>query len=49
MKASCIQRIALSYMVGFQNYMPTHFVAGKDTGASLKVKVTVQTYAVNWL
>ena len=46
MKVCCSQLITLSCMVRFQNCMAKHCVAYKDRVASLKVKVTIQTYAV---
>ena len=49
MKACCVHLITLSCMVEFQNCMTRHSLAHKDHVASLKVKVTIQTYAVNRL
>ena len=49
MEACFIQLITLSCMLGFQNYMARCSVACKDHVASLKVKVTIQTYVVNRL
>ena len=46
MKACCIQLITLSCMVAFQNNMARCTVARKDHVASLKVKVTIQAYAM---
>ena len=46
MKACCIQLITVSCMVGFQNCMARHSVAGKDHVTSLKVNVTIQTFPV---
>ena len=47
MTACCIHLITLFCMVGFQNYMPRCSVASKYHVARLKVKVTIQTCAVN--
>ena len=46
MKACCIQLITLSCMVGLHNYLARSVVACKDHGAGLKIKVTIQTYAM---
>ena len=46
MKACFIQLITLSCMEGFQNDMASCCVACKDHVAILKVKVTIQTYAM---
>ena len=47
MKVCCTHLITLSCMMKFQNYMVKHCVADKDDVASLKVKVTTQTFAID--
>ena len=49
MKAFCIQLIAMSCMMGFQNHIARRSVACKYHVASFGVKATIQTYAVNGL
>ena len=46
MKACCIRSRPLSCIVGFQNYLERRLVVSKDYVTSLKVKVTVQIYAM---
>ena len=47
MEVCCIQLITLSCIVKFLNYMAKHCVTLKDHVASLKIKVTIQTYAAS--